>query len=152
MEPLITDRTRADADFAFLNQHLPDLKGAYNASDLNRVSEWVNFWAYTLRRLGYAVNVEEMKTDWMDEDIPNEIDFHIYLDGVRALRAAFVVLAETPAIPENINELSGFQGWIKANNIEQNLIDIEFLIQNMIHTIDLGWALGIAHIGIWGIV
>ena len=40
--------------------------------------------------------------------------------------------------------------WAKANDIEKILVDVDDLLTKIAGTVDLGWALGIAHIGLYG--
>lgn len=150
MEQLITDRVHADTVYASQNQHIPNLKGAYGANDLNRVGEWTNNLADRISAIGYAITSPNLKTTWTISDKPNATDFSTYLSGVQSVRSTFMVLATTPALPGNINELNEFQGWIKANNIEKNLYDMDLLVSGMENTIDLGWTMGLAHTGLFG--
>lgn len=131
MEPLIFDRTQADSDFASLNQHILNLKGAYSSNDLNRVGEWTNYLADMIKSNGYAIISPNLKTTWTIYDKPNDNDFNIYLDGIRTIRRSFTIMNTTPNVPYSIKELDTFGGWARANNIEQILYDIESLIISM---------------------
>lgn len=140
---LIYDRTQADVsrvsylaglDWANMSEAekaewASDLKGAYNASDLNRVGTAVDYVAKRLRSAGYSVPVEP-KTDWRVLDIPTAEQMQTYLDNVRTLRAAFAVPPSMPAVPEDMDGLD----YIEANNIERILYDLNALITNIMAT------------------
>lgn len=137
---LVTDRTQADENRAEqLNakgfdamteaeraEWLGGLKGAYNATDLNRVGAAVRYVADKLLSCGYLVEVSP-KQDWTIEDIPAGEDMALYLRNVAALRSAIAVLPTTPDLPGSMENLD----YIKANNIEKILEDLDALLINM---------------------
>ncbi len=137
---LITDRTQADVDrvrqlaqkgFGNMTadekaEWLNGLKGAYNASDLNRVGAAVAYVAGRLTGYGYAVSVSP-RQDWQVTDIPTQESMTAYLADVAALRAALTVAAGTPEVPEDMERLT----WQEANNIEQILVDVDELLTRM---------------------
>ena len=102
------------------------LKGAYNASDLNRVGASVAYVAGRLNGYGYAVTVNP-KQDWTGSDIPTAGQMAAYLRDVDALRGAIAVMASTPPTPDSANNLT----WQEANNIEQILLDVDELLTRM---------------------
>lgn len=138
---LITDRVRADVDRvaalagrvsagtatdAEKTEWASDLKGAYNASDLNRVGAAVAYVAGRLNGYGYTVTVNP-KQDWTGSDIPTAGQMAAYLQDVAALRGAIAVMASTPPTPDSANNLT----WQEANNIEQILLDVDELLTRM---------------------
>lgn len=137
---LITDRTQADVDrvrqlaqkgFGNMTadektEWLNGLKGAYNASDLNRVGAAVAYVAGRLTGYGYAVSVSP-RQDWQVADIPTQESMTAYLADVAALRAVLTVAAGTPEVPEDMERLT----WQEANNIEQILVDVDELLTRM---------------------
>ena len=138
---LITNRTQADVDrvaqltgrvsagtatAAELAEWQSDLKGAYNASDLNRVGAAVAYVAVRLNGYGYAVTVSP-KQDWTASDIPTAGQMAAYLRDVAALRGAISVMASTPQTPDSSSGLN----WREANNIEQILLDVDELLTRM---------------------
>lgn len=137
---LITDRTQADVDYVSqLNilgwesmnaqqrsDYLAGLKGAYNATDMNRVGSAVAYVAQRLTDAGYMVNVNP-RLDWQIGDIPTVSDLTAYLDDVRAIRAALAVSPATPPVPEDMDKLT----YTEANNIEQILLDVNLLIDRI---------------------
>lgn len=138
---LITNRTQADVDrvaaltarvsagtatAAELAEWQSDLKGAYNASDLNRVVAAVAYVAGLLNGYGYAVTVNP-KHDWTGSDIPTAGQMAVYLRDVAALRGAIAVMASTPPTPDSANNLT----WQEANDIEKILVDVDELLTRM---------------------
>lgn len=137
---LITDRTQADVDrvrqlaqkgfgnmtAAEKTEWLNGLKGAYNASDLNRVGAAVAYVAGRLKGYGYAVSVSP-RQDWQVSDIPTQESMTAYLADVAALRAALTVATDTPEVPEDMERLT----WQEANDIEQILVDVDELLTRM---------------------
>lgn len=138
---LITNRTQADVDRvaqltgrvsagtateAEKTEWASDLKGAYNASDLNRVGAAMAYVAGRLNGYGYAVTVNP-KQDWTGSDIPTAGQMAAYLQDVAALRGAIAVMASTPPTPDSANNLT----WQEANNIEQILLDVDELLTRM---------------------
>lgn len=140
---LITDRTQRDVDYlAYLNrlwqggvfagtaaelaEWWANPKGAYNASDLNRVGAAVHLIADRLISAGNTITVNP-KLDWKEADIPTPAQLDNYLSDVSAIRAALPCMASTPAVPGDMSGLT----YREANNIEQILMDIHQLINNM---------------------
>jgi len=114
---VIIDRTEADA----LNR---TPKGFYNATDLNRVGQNLQYLADVLRGYGYNVFVNP-KTDWTITDTPSASDMERYLLDLNALKTAFY---GTTPLPDSMNGLT----YEDANNIERLLLEIERNISNMI--------------------
>lgn len=138
---LITDRVQADvnrvaqlaarisagtATAAEQTEWASDLKGAYNASDLNRVGAAVAYVAGRLNGYGYYVSVSP-KQDWTANDIPTEGQMATYIQDVAALRGAIAVMNSTPPTPDSASGLT----WQEANNIEQILLDVDELLTRM---------------------
>lgn len=126
MDALITDRTREDEAYAFENQHLPNLKGAYNASDLNRVGEWVNYLAGLLNSYGYHVSATA-RTDWTATSMPREADFMAYLNSIRSIRNWFLLSPLVPSVLLDIRYLN----FSSANDIEKILLEADSIITNL---------------------
>ena len=115
---LITDRTAEDV----ANK---TAKGFYNASDLNRVGAAVQYVAERFTAQGYAVTVSP-KTDWLASDIPTVSELETYRQNIAALRGLIAVIKSTPETPETMR----FLDYIKANDIEQILLDLDALLTN----------------------
>ena len=116
---LITDRTRADVE----NQ---TDKGFYNASDLNRVGAAVEYIAGRFAALGYACPVT-VKKDWLTSDAPTALQLETYRQNIVTLRGQIAVMQSTPEAPASMAGLN----YVKANNIEQILLDLDTLITNI---------------------
>lgn len=142
LENLITDRTAADfqrwltlRDKGVQNMTASELaewesgmKGAYNASDLNRVGSALNYLRDRLTKAGYlGYVVFNVRTDWTEADIPTVAEFTDYIKAVETVRAAMTQYQTTPATPADTGSLD-IQG---ANDIEKILIDINELITKM---------------------
>lgn len=117
---LITDRTRADV----ANQ---TDKGFYNASDLNRVGAAVEYIAGRFTALGYACPVT-VKKDWLTSDAPTQRQMETYRQNIVTLRGQIAVMQSTPEAPASMTGLN----YVKANNIEQILLDLDALIDKLI--------------------
>lgn len=117
---LITDRTRADVE------NETD-KGFYNASDLNRVGAAVEYIAGRFAALGYACPVT-VKKDWLTSDAPTASQMEAYRQNIVTLRGQIAVMASTPDAPASMAGLN----YVKANNIEQILLDLDALIDKLI--------------------
>lgn len=117
---LITDRTRADV----ANQ---TDKGFYNASDLNRVGAAVEYIAGRFTALGYACPVT-VKKDWLTSDAPTQRQMDTYRQNIVTLRSRIAVMQSTPEAPASMAGLD----YVKANNIEQILLDLDALIDKLI--------------------
>lgn len=117
---LITDRTRADV----ANQ---TDKGFYNASDLNRVGAAVEYIAGRFTALGYACPVT-VKKDWLTSDTPTASQMEAYRQNIVTLRGQIAVMQSTPEAPASMAGLD----YVKANNIEQILLDLDALIDKLI--------------------
>lgn len=115
---LITDRTRADV----ANQ---TDKGFYNASDLNRVGAAVEYIAGRFTALGYDCPVT-VKKDWLTNDAPTASQLETYRQNIVTLRSRIAVMASTPEAPASMAGLN----YVKANNIEQILLDLDALLTN----------------------
>ena len=104
------------------------MKGAYNSSDLSRVSEVVRLIKDELTQCGYLGYVEfNVRKTWSGRDVPTAAEFTDYLKGVETVRAALAQFPTTPKTPADTGSLD-FQG---ANDIEKILIDIDELIKKM---------------------
>ena len=140
LQGLITDRTAADAarvraladkgyaawTAAELAEWASDLKGAYNASDLNRVGSAVDYVAKRLRSCGISVSVAP-RMDWQETDIPTRAEMAAYLADIAARRAALPLRDGTPPAPADMLGLS----WEEANAIESILLAVDEAVTRM---------------------
>ena len=117
----------------------------YDYRDYNRVGAAVAYVAGLLNT-DYGFNVAvTAKHDWTAADIPTPSDIDRYLADIQTCRASFQQLASTPEAPTAMR-----YNVDTANAIEKILVDVDHLLYNIAHTINLGWALGIADIGLYG--
>ena len=134
IDTLVTDRTEADASryselrdkgwaamtTAERAEWQSGMKGAYNASDLNRIASAMAYLSQRFASAGYSVPVSS-PTDWANGDIPTKGDMDTYLDDLRRIRAALAVMDTTPSAPGSMDYLT----WAKANDIEKILVDVD---------------------------
>lgn len=103
---------------------LGGMKGAYNASDLNRVGEAVEYLTDTLQSLGYSATTAP-KTDWTEADIPMQAQMETYLENIQTLRDRLPYVA--PDAPTDMTGLT----YQEANNIEEILYTLERVLLAM---------------------
>ena len=134
IDTLVTDRTEADASryselrdkgwaamtTAERAEWQSGMKGAYNASDLNRIASAMAYLSQRFASAGYSVPVS-IPTDCANGDIPTKGDMDTYLDDLRRIRAALAVMDTTPSAPGSMDYLT----WAKANDIEKILVDVD---------------------------
>ena len=141
IDTLITDRTAAYVarveelaakGFAAMTaderaEWLTGMKGAYNASDLNRVGTALNYLAGRLAPL-CGKNIQwSAKTDWSLTDVITASQATVYRKQIQNVRNALTYPSGTPAAPE-IDRLT----YTGANDIERILTLCETLIDNII--------------------
>lgn len=138
---LITDRTQQDVDRVNVlakkgwenmtqeerSEWEGGLKGAYNSTDLNRVQSAVRYLQDRFAGVGYSIELSELKT-WTEKDVPTLTELQNYLADVGAIRNVLTLFKTTPPTPDT---MVGFT-YVKANNIEQILLDVDILLSNMI--------------------
>lgn len=137
IDTLVTDRTEADVSryselrdkgwaamtTAEKAEWVAGMKGAYNASDLNRVASAMAYLSQRFASAGYSVPVSS-PTDWANGNIPLDT----YLDDLRRIRAAMAVMDTTPAAPGSMDYLT----WAKANDIEKILVDVDDALDRLL--------------------
>lgn len=146
---LITDRSQSDLeaiesllDISVSNWTAEQLaefnlarsKGSYNYTDLNRVTEAMEYLDESLRGYGYDTGYSEIeivpgRTEWQQSDVPTASQMASYLSNVEAIRSVLEVLPTTPETPESMELLT----WVEANNIEQILVDVETVINRVVN-------------------
>lgn len=125
---MIQDRVSNDAQYARSVQSTvtEDLKGAYNASDLNRVETNCEILANYLQYLGYACTIET-KTDWVMSDIPYLVEHvnRIRYNVIKIIRC-FLKYQNEANVPNIL--INNYMNYIQANNIEISLqLTIDFI-------------------------
>lgn len=137
---LITDRTQADVDEVRLlvsrgpgmspeeaARWTRDLKGAYNASDLNRVIEAVNCIDDVFRACGYQTGVRRQEADWADGQVPTPEQMQTYLSNVQALMDTISGAQYSAELPRSMALLT----YVGANSIEQVLTELSAYLTAM---------------------
>lgn len=138
LDTLITDRTAADVARAEelsakgisgmtpaeLAEYLAGMKGAYNAADLNRVNEAMEYLAERFRGYGYTGLTLRCVPVWTVTGIPTAAQMGDYLANLAALRGVLAVI--TAPVPADMDGLT----WQEANDIERILKDIDQILTN----------------------
>ena len=155
IDTLIFDRTQADVDRVYAlkqkiltggltsltaeekAEYMGGMRGAYNATDLNRVGQAVSYLADRFTDLpgeleayreekGVADDelyhvpydpstvVVSPKQDWTVADIPTNSQVQTYLNNLLVLRRQLVLPADAPMVPTSLNNLT----FDTANQIE----------------------------------
>ena len=113
-----------------LDEWMDGLKGAYNASDLNRVGNDILYLAQEYVGYGYAVEAS-VRTDW--ECSSSRIDTPT-LSEMSALIAALNSLKEAAALDDDVPESMDNLDFEKANKIEEILLHAYEVLNNMINS------------------
>lgn len=119
------------------------LKGGYDFSDYNRVSDAIEQLKALLGCNGYLVGVMP-KMDWTSRDILSPEQAERYISDIHTVRNMLALPASTPAAPESMRYLD----WRGANDIEKILATVERWIYMMSAGVDQGWTQGTAHTGL----
>lgn len=148
---LITDRTQSDVDRvkylakriksgtateAEREEYKADLKGAYNASDMNRVETCMSALVSRLRALGYPVSGYKNSRIWSHASLPTQAQLEQYRSNVAAVRGEIGKVLQyynagmpypLPDTPDDMLKLT----YQEANDIEQILQSIENQLDDM---------------------
>lgn len=150
IDELITNRTQGDASYAAelaakgqdmtaeeWADYLAGLRGAYNYTDLNRVTEAMEYINGRLAGYGYVTGYRDVQIPhnetidpyrWYETDKPKQEQMEQYLANVRALRSTLELPADTPDAPEDMEALT----YEEANDIEQILVIVEKITNRVI--------------------
>lgn len=142
LDTLITDRTQKDVDrVAEVKQKMKDgtataadiseylsgaMKGAYNASDLNRVDEAVQYLAEKITDLGYPVSIPKREV-WKETDWITKSKLDRYLSDISTLGSTIKLFSWTPKVT-SMDKMT----FKTANDIEKILLCIKFAIDKII--------------------
>lgn len=146
---LITDRSQADLDGLMSLLAAPSAnwtaeqaetfaaaasKGAYNYTDLNRVTQAMQYVDGLLSELGYVSVFEQVNKGstinpyiWDENDTPTAVSMTAYLSNLTKLRAVLALPEDTPQVPDDMVELTLGE----ANEIEQILVNIGRVYDNV---------------------
>ena len=98
----------------------------YNTTDLNRVGAAVEYVAGRFQALGYDCPVR-VKKDWSESDTPTVSQMEVYRQNIVTLRRQIAVMQSTPKTPETMR----FLDYVKANDIERILLDLDTLLDKL---------------------
>ncbi len=98
----------------------------YNASDLNRVGQAIQYLANELLARGYEIRVSP-KTNWVESDIPLQPQMEHYLEDLRRIRGVLTQPSTTPSAPTDMAQLT----YTEANHIESILFTTNRLMDWM---------------------
>lgn len=118
---LITDRTALDVE-------QKTEKGVYNSEDLSRVVSAMQYIANKFSNYGHTIKIDSASYLWTNEIYPDKEKMDKYINDIKKIRSLISVMDSTPECPESLS----FFNYILANNIEQILLDIDFLFNNML--------------------
>ena len=99
------------------------IEGAWTAT----VERAVEYIAGRFAALGYDCPVT-VKKDWLTSDAPTASQMEAYRQNIVTLRSQIAVMQSTPEAPASMAGLD----YVKANDIEQILLDLDALIDKLI--------------------
>ena len=125
LDTMITDRTQEDVNRvdelvakgyqSFTDEEktewATDMKGALNASDINRVIQATNYLAEHIKQYNYYARLQDIKQTWVVNDMPLKSELDTYVYNARQVLAYGNLLD----IPQNSSRLD----YIGQNNIEK---------------------------------
>ncbi len=141
IDTLITDRSAADIaalkslfskNFASMSaaeqaNWLQNSKGAYNASDMNRVGQALNYLKQIMTVQCGKYFSWTAKLDWTYTDVPTLVQLQAYAQQITDIRNALTVPATTAVVP-SMQRLT----YQQANDIEDILKLCDQLVKNVL--------------------
>lgn len=140
IDELIYDRTQEDVDRALelrrkilkgggisaltsdeLAEYLAGMKGAYNAADLNRVGEAINYLVERMKSLAIYDDSIIPNTDWEIGEWVVQSKVTNLLSCLNKVRAKLDLPTDAPAVPATLDNLE----YQTANDIERLLLMID---------------------------
>ena len=103
------------------------MKGAYNASDLNRVIGAVNYLAGVFQSYGYTPGIDAQESNWAVGQVPTQSQMQTYLGNIQALMDTLAEAQFAPELPQSMALLS----YVGANSIEQILVELDAYLTAM---------------------
>lgn len=126
----IYDRTAQDVAQARLLQsdNTKDMKGAWNASDLNRIENNCVYMVEQLRKQGIIVIIST-KTNWQMSDIPDYAN-------ITRIRNNIILLIKSFVPDRGYEDINMYQAvsYQDANILERDLLELKTLLENTIAT------------------
>lgn len=98
---------------------LATMRGAYNASDLNRVGHACAYLYDLISGYGYDIpGYVPLRTDWTLYDVPTQSEMSNYINTVRSFKSLWSAITDIPSNMDNIS-------YHDANNIERLLKEVD---------------------------
>lgn len=108
------------------------MKGAWNASDLNRIENWTIYLTDFLAQQGYTANTFLRRTAWTKADFPTRSDIDRIRRNVDALQTGFLTLPDWREIVYN-----GTVDFTQANTLEWDLGRIEIWLKELVEALTI---------------
>lgn len=97
---------------------LASMRGAYNASDLNRVGQACAYLYDLISGYGYDIpGYVPLRTDWTLYDVPTQSEMSTYINTIRSFKSLWSAITDVPVNMDNIS-------YDDANNIERLLREV----------------------------
>lgn len=98
---------------------LATMRGAYNASDLNRVGQACAYLYDLISGYGYDIlGYVPLRTDWTLYDVPTQSEMSTYINTVRSFKSLWSAITDVPSSMDHISHND-------ANNIERLLKEVD---------------------------
>lgn len=102
---------------------LATMRGAYNASDLNRVGQACAYLYDLISGYGYDIpGYVQLRTDWTLYDVPTQSEMSTYINTVRSFKSLWSAITDVPSSMDHISHND-------ANNIERLLREVDKQIE-----------------------
>lgn len=101
-------------------------RGKLDNTMLNRIEGNCQYLSVQLNSYGYFVSIT-VKTDWAEDDFPYQDEMDRIKGNVNAILAAYHTLIGSPSI-----DFDTSMNWDDANDLEQNIKNIDTLLQRMV--------------------
>jgi len=137
IEPII-DRTNID-----ITGRTP--KAFLNVVDIERIESNIAYLSTWIGRMGFAVE-EVIPSDWNKDGIPKVSDIAVICENIMTLMQAYY---EPEGHAEHLDFNFRALHFENVNDIERILLDLYTLLTNAGSNKSLGWAIGIAHSGLY---
>ena len=129
----IYDRMMSDVKFALQKieewrksgaTDTTDLKGCFNASDMNRIEQNIKYLSDELAKLYYFASVS-IKT-WDRSSMPTKADVDRIISNVNKIITSYYQTSDAPALPSTLLTITD------VNSLEKNLYKIKMILDGMI--------------------
>lgn len=98
---------------------LASMRGAYNASDLNRVGQACEYLYDLISGYGYDIpGYVPLRTDWTIYDVPTQSEMSTYVNTIRSFKSLWSAITDVPSSMDHISHND-------ANNIERLLKEVD---------------------------